>query len=105
MDGREKIFAEEVYSIVRQIPYGKVISYGTIASLAGYPGLSRMAGRAMHDAPADSGLPCHRVVNSAGRTVPYWPEQRTLLETEGVTFCRSGNVNMAKHLWKPEDEE
>ena len=47
-------------------------------------------------------LPCHRVVNIAGRTAPGWSRQRPLLEEEGVTFKPNGHVDMEKHLWEPD---
>lgn len=99
--GKQDFFAD-VYSIVEQIPFGKVLSYGALASLAGHPERSRMVGQAMHNAPADSCLPCHRVVNSNGRTAPGWTEHNSLLAAENITFRRNGYVDMAKHLWKPE---
>ena len=43
--------------------------------------------------------PCHRVVNHAGRTAPGWPEQRALLEDEGVTFKPDGHVDLKRHRW------
>ena len=45
-------------------------------------------------------FPCHRVVNSQGRTAPDWAEQRFLLEAEGVEFKPNGRVNMKKYQWK-----
>ena len=57
-------FPEAVYQIVRQIPKGKVATYGQIAMLAGSPRASRIVGAAMFRAPA--GLPCHRVLYRDG---------------------------------------
>ncbi len=98
-------FFEEVYSVVEQIPPGKVLSYGGVAAMMGRPQNSRMVGRAVWGAPGGRDIPCHRVVNSQGRTAPNWPGQRGLLEMEGVTFTRSGNVNMKKHKWEIMDGE
>lgn len=95
-DSRETMLAE-IYRIVEQIPPGTVTTYGRIAQMAGYYGASRMVGRAMSKAPP--GLPCHRVVNAQGRTAPCWPEQRALLEAEGVSFKANGCVDLRKHLW------
>ena len=67
-------FDAEVYAVVAEIPAGKVTSYKQIARLIGMPDHARRVGRALAEAPA--GLPCHRVVNSAGRTVPGWTRQR-----------------------------
>lgn len=93
------LFYEEVYSIVKEIPPGNVLTYGEIARLAGKPQYSRMVGQAMCHAPEKRHLPCHRVVNSQGRLVPSWIEQRNMLEKEGVTFRPNGCVDMAKHFW------
>lgn len=95
-------FDEEVYSVVAMIPPGKVLSYGRIAELMGMPLNSRRVGAAMRGAPAE--LPCHRVVNSQGRTAPGCPSHIEMLAEEGVAFRRNGCVNMARHAWKVEDE-
>ena len=81
-------FDAEIYDIVRQIPPGRVVTYGQLARLAQRPRW------------APEGLPCHRVVNSSGRLAPGWPTQRELLEHEGVTFRRNGCVDLSKHLWE-----
>lgn len=88
-------FDAEIWSIVAQIPAGQIATYGQLARLAGMPGYARRVGRAMAAAP--EGLPCHRVVNSQGRTAPGWTRQRELLEAEGVRFRRNGCADLA-HL-------
>lgn len=93
------LFYEEVYSIVKEIPSGKVLTYGEIARLTGKPQYSRMVGQAMFHAPEKRHLPSHRVVNSQGRLAPSWVEQRSMLEKEGVTFRPNGCVDMEKHFW------
>ena len=93
-------FCREVYAVVRDIPAGKVISYGEIAALLGKPQCSRMVGHAMHDVPDGMCLPCHRVVNSQGRLAPCWAEQRALLEAEGVTFRKKGGEDMKECQWE-----
>ena len=70
MDETLREFFNEVYEITRQIPLGKVLTYGKIAILAGRPQHARWVGRAMALAPDDT-LPCHRVVNSIGETAPW----------------------------------
>lgn len=90
----------EVYAIADSIPPGKVMSYGQIAAMLGRPKNARLIGKIMSLADRYGDHPCHRVVNSAGRTVPGWPEQRELLETEGVTFRGNGNVDMTRHQVK-----
>lgn len=92
------VFCEDVYQVVREIPTGKVATYGGIATLLGMPQCSRMVGRALKQVPEDLSIPCHRVVNAAGRLVPGWEEQRSLLQEEGVSFKQNGCVDLKKHL-------
>lgn len=89
----------EIYDLVREIPAGRVATYGMVARLAGIPSYARWVGRVLSQAPPSFGLPCHRVVNSQGRLVPYWPEQRKLLEQEGVILKKNGTVDLRKYLW------
>ena len=77
-------FQDDVYNIVAQVPYGRVITYGQIATLIGRPQNARLVGYVLHGAAEASGLPCHRVVNAQGRLVPGWTAQRGLLESEGI---------------------
>ena len=95
----KETFYKDVYSVVKEIPRGKVLSYGEIARLIGWPQHSRMVGKAMSQVPKALKLPCHRVVNSQGRTVPGWEEHQKLLEKEGIVFRGSGCVNMKKYAW------
>lgn len=92
-------FCREVYEVVRQIPAGKVSTYGEIATLIGLPQCSRLVGRALKQVPENLSVPCHRVVNAAGRLVPAWDEQKHLLEEEGISFKSNGCVDLKKHLW------
>ena len=91
-------FDAEVYAVVAEIPAGRVVSYKQIARLVGMPDHARRVGRALAEAPA--GLPCHRVVNSQGRTAPGWAEQRELLEAEGVRFRTNGCVDLSASGWE-----
>lgn len=92
---------EEVYEIVRQIPPGKVMNYGQIASLCSRPLTPRAVGWAMRDCPAE--VPWHRVVNAAGRcstddAAGGTPgRQRALLESEGIAFSSAGAIDMSRH--------
>lgn len=93
---------QRIYALVRQIPCGKVATYGQIALLAGNPRLSRVVGYALHTAP--EGIPCHRVVNRLGETAPAFQEggvdfQRMLLEGEGVLFTPDGRVDLSACQW------
>ena len=93
-------FLQDVYSVVAAIPEGCVVTYGQIASLVGRPQCSRMVGQAMYNVPEELHLTCRRDVNSRGRLVPGWTEQRVLLENEGVRFKTNGFVDMKKSQWE-----
>lgn len=58
---------ELIYEVVKSIPYGKVASYGAVASLAGNPRWSRVVGYALHINPDPSNIPCYRVVMKDGK--------------------------------------
>lgn len=92
-------FRREVYQVVTAIPCGKVATYGQLAWLVGYPAHSRLVGRVLRGAPGTPDMPSHRVVNSQGRTVPHWPEQRFLLQAEGVRFKENGCVDLRRCRW------
>lgn len=97
-------FNEEVYAVVELIPHGKVLSYKSVAILAGYPQYVRQVGRALKIVSRDRHLPCHRVVNSCGRLVPHWEEQGRLLTREGVVFKSNGLVDMKQCAWRVLDD-
>ena len=92
-------FCLEVLSIVASIPPGKVTTYGQIAWAVGRPNNARLVGRLLSRAELYGDYPCHRVVSHAGRTAPGWPQQRALLEAEGVVFLPNGNVDLKRFLW------
>lgn len=93
-------FCRDVYDVVREIPAGKVTTYGDIAALLGLPQYSRLVGRALRQVPQGLVLPCHRVVNAAGRLAPGWVEQRELLLSEGIRFKPNGCVDMKQCRWE-----
>jgi methylated-DNA-protein-cysteine methyltransferase-like protein len=96
---REEFF-KRVYQVVKDIPRGRVATYGQIAWMLGEPQCSRRVGQALHYAPDDLNLPCHRMVNCNGRLVPHWAEQKDLLLSEGIAFKSSGCVDLKKHRWQ-----
>ena len=76
-----------VYRLVKQIPRGRVLSYGALAKALRLPGGARTAGRAMAATPSGKGIPWHRVVGERGKILirePYASLQKKLLESEGV---------------------
>lgn len=104
----ESRFIEQVFAVVRRIPRGRVTTYGRIARACGAPRSARMVGWALHNSPPDISDVAHRVVNRNGELTGGWswghPEvMRSLLEDEGVTFVDEFQVDLARHLWDPED--
>lgn len=97
---KKEEFYTKVYQIVQHIPRGKVSTYGQIALLLGKPQCPRMVGQALHYAPDGEAVPCYRVVNSKGRLVPHWNEQKALLLEEGISFKSNDCVDLKKHLWR-----
>jgi len=92
-----------VYRLVKQIPRGRVLSYGALAKALRLPGGARSAGRAMAATPSGKGIPWHRVVGERGKILirePYASLQKKLLESEGVKVIES-RVDLNSHLWKP----
>jgi methylated-DNA-protein-cysteine methyltransferase-like protein len=99
---------QQIWKIVKQVPVGKVASYGQIARVAGIPGHARFVGYALHNLPQNSDVPWHRVINSQGRiSLPQvdgsYELQKTLLEQEGVVFYKE-RVDLVKFGWEPELE-
>ncbi len=94
---------ERIYEVARMVPSGRVATYGQIAEIAG--GCTpRMVGYAMAAAPFGSDVPWHRVINSQGRISVRGdggesPEQRAMLEAEGVVFSEGGRVDLKEFCW------
>ena len=73
-----------IYSLIEEIPEGRVATYGQIAKLIGKENHSRFVGRALKMSHLYGEYPCHRVVNHKGRVVIGWDEQITLLKAENI---------------------
>ena len=99
----DKSAFELIYDIVKQIPRGKVATYGQVASLAGNRRWSRVVGYALHANPDPEHIPCHRVVNRLGKVSKAFAfggenRQIALLEAEGVRI-KNGRVDLEKYRW------
>ena len=100
-------FFERVYAVVRQIPYGKVTSYGAIAKVLGTARSARMVGWAMNSSHNLEDVPAHRVVNRNGLLTGKMHFDGTnlmqqLLENEGIVVVESQIVDFEKVFWQPE---
>ncbi len=102
-------YRERVYKIVRQIPRGRVMTYGQIAYILGKGYTPRTVGFVMHSAD-ESNTPWQRVINSqggcsTGRIVLPSDMQQRLLEQEGVKFDAKGRCDLEAFLWHPDQEK
>ncbi len=100
-------FFERVYEIVRQIPYGKVTSYGAIAKALGAARSARMVGWAMNASHNREDIPAHRVVNRVGLLSGKHHFDGTnlmqqLLESEGIEVIDNQIIDLEKHFWEPD---
>ena len=98
-------FFERVYEVVRQVPYGRVTSYGAIAKYLGAARSARMVGYAMN-ASHTKDVPAHRVVNRKGLLTGKHHFQGTnlmqqLLENEGVSVEENQVLEFDRLFWDP----
>lgn len=99
-------FFERVYEIARQIPEGRVTSYGAIAKALGTARSARMVGWAMNATGNREDVPAHRVVNRIGMLSGKHHFDGTnlmqrLLENEGIQVVDNQIVDFEKHFWQP----
>lgn len=102
-------FFERVYEIARQIPYGRVTSYGAIAKFLGAARSARMVGWAMNACHGREDVPAHRVVNRVGllsgkHHFPGTNLMQQLLESEGVAVEQNKIADFDRHFWDPVKE-
>ena len=107
MSKPDATFFDKVYTVVKQIPYGKVTTYGAIARAIGSPQSSRMVGWAMNASHTLEDVPAHRVVNRKGLLTGKLHFDGTnlmqqLLENEGIQVRDNQIVDFDTHFWEPE---
>ena len=93
---------KKIYEAVKQIPRGKVATYGQIAAMAGNRGWARVVGNALHVNPDPECVPCYRVVNHKGEVSSAFAfgggnRQYDLLKADGVEFDKQGRVILEKY--------
>jgi methylated-DNA-protein-cysteine methyltransferase related protein len=101
----EKSIQERIYDTTRQIPYGKVATYGQVAMITGAC-TARMVGYAMAAVKTDD-IPWQRVINAKGKISPHGfgygsAMQRQKLEDEGVEFDKNERIDFNRFGWLPE---
>ena len=107
MTNKNDNFFERVYAVAKQIPYGKVTSYGAIAKVLGAARSARMVGWAMNASHNMEDVPAHRVVNRKGLLTGKHHFDGTnlmqqLLESEGIEVIDNQITDFEKHFWMPE---
>ena len=95
---------EKIYKIVSKRPYGKVATYGQIATLCGNPYYERAVGNALHRNPDPDNIPCYRVVNSKGELSGAFAfggagQQEELLKADGIEVV-NGKVDLKVYSMK-----
>lgn len=100
-----------IYAIVREIPPGRVATYGQVAELAGLIGKPRLVGYALYRVDMEtSDIPWQRVINAKGEVshspLRYGTDylQQSLLEDEGIEFNANGKVDLSRYRWDPPAE-
>jgi methylated-DNA-protein-cysteine methyltransferase-like protein len=101
-------FFEKVYEVARQVPYGKVTSYGAIAKYLGAGKSARIVGYAMNGSHGKD-IPAHRVVNRKGLLTGKHHFEGTnlmqqLLESEGIEVVDNQIQNLESVYWDPVKE-
>ena len=102
-------FFDKVYAVAKQIPFGKVTSYGAIATYLGAAKSARMVGWAMSALNGNDEIPAHRVVNKKGLLTGKHHFDGTnlmqqLLENEGIIVIENQIQNFEKIFWNPSKE-
>lgn len=97
-------FSGRVKQLIKQIPPGKVATYGQIAAYAGNPRASRQVAWILHSSSSKYNLPWHRVINRKGRiSLPIYrgyETQKNLLEKEGILFKEDQSIDLDIYRWR-----
>ena len=98
---------DRIYATVRQIPVGKVATYGQIAELAGLYGKARLVGYALFRVQIADDIPWQRVINAKGEISYSFKRQggdylqKVLLQEEGIEFKANGKIDLGQYRWQP----
>lgn len=100
-----QLFTKKVVEIMKNIPAGKIMTYGQIASLAGSPRGARQVVRILHSMSKKYQLPWHRVINSRGEIVLRDAEsssvQKFLLQSEGIELIGDRFIDLKQYQFHP----
>jgi methylated-DNA-protein-cysteine methyltransferase-like protein len=99
------LFYQRVVKIIKQIPPGRIATYGQIALYAGNPRAARQVAWILHSSSDKEKLPWQRVINREGfislKAGAGFEQQKAMLLAEGVRIDHEGRVNLHRYLWKP----
>lgn len=106
---KEEGFFKKVYDITKQVPFGRVTSYGAIARFLGTPRSARMVGWALNSSHLDDSIPAHRVVNRIGLLTGKHHFKgsnlmQQLLENENIKVENNHIVEFKHLFWDPNIE-
>ena len=98
-----KTSTRQAVNIIRNIPEGRVLTYGMVAALAGKPRGARQISRILHSMSKKYNLPWHRIVNSKGKISLKqsrgYELQKALLESEGIKFSKTDTIDLKLYSW------
>lgn len=98
-----KTSTQQAVNIIRNIPEGRVLTYGMVATLAGKPRGARQVSRILHSMSKKYDLPWHRIVNSKGKISLKqsrgYELQKALLESEGIKFSKTDTIDLKLYSW------
>ncbi|MCP3101683.1 MGMT family protein [Myxococcus sp. K15C18031901] len=102
----EHEYYERIYTVVEQVPLGKVATYGDIAAIVGDGCDARVVGHALGSMGARAAtVPWQRIINRTGGISTSGHGQREILEAEGVSFDEKGHARMDTHHWSGPSED
>ena len=97
-------FTKRVIRIIKEIPKGKVLTYGIIAKMAGSARAARQVSWILHSSSRKYNLPWHRVIGSKGvislKSMEDKNYQKRLLEKEGIEISDDFKINLNEYLWR-----
>ncbi len=105
----EEGFFQRVYEVTKQVPFGRVTSYGSIAKFLGTPKSARMVGWALNASHLDDSIPAHRVVNKQGLLTGKHHFDgsnlmQQLLENENISVENNKIISFKEIYWDPNIE-
>jgi methylated-DNA-protein-cysteine methyltransferase-like protein len=104
----EESFSNRVKQVIRQIPKGKVATYGQVASIAGNYRAARQTAWVLHASSEKDKLPWHRVINRQGKISlkpgEGYEKQKQLLLSEGIIFDEKDRIKLDEFLWNPQND-